>query len=98
MPIGSIILLQSMNKVSKVCQVMHHKFLMYVVIKSNKGRIQVKWLTVLSAQHKWQFMNNELEIMWKESIMSYKYYTRQQHSLSSTAWDARKVYITWWVD
>jgi len=38
-------------------------------------------------------MNTELEMMWKESIMSYKYYTRQQQSLSSTAWDARKVIL-----
>jgi hypothetical protein len=44
-------------------------------------------------------MNTELEMMWKESIMSYKYYTRQQHSLSSTAWDARKVRLPgWWTD
>jgi len=36
---------------------------------------------------------------WKESIMSYKYYTRQQQSLSSTAWDARKVMLSGgWTD
>jgi hypothetical protein len=38
-------------------------------------------------------MNTELEVMWKESIMSYKHYTRQQYSLFSMAWNARKVIL-----